>query len=170
MWYYSYRVSIVVSCSFCLILLLDTFPQIKSTGSSSITISSKKILPSHHYHHPIVIPILPITSDMECNRSKALGMLLYQEQKASMTFFALLLHPPVYNSANTVTRTPQGNNNHHVTFSITLESDWLGGIVEGDNQEGTGGDTEHRNHVDQQWKMPPKIITVKPENDKICNN
>ncbi len=38
--------------------------------------------------------------------------------------------------------------------------------MEWDNQEGIGGDTEHKVHDDQPWKMPSNINMVKPENDK----
>ncbi len=59
-----------------------------------------------------------------------------------MWFVALLLHTSVYNGIKVVTGTTKGNKNHCVAISIIIVTDWLGGIVEWDDEEGTVADTE----------------------------
>ncbi len=60
-----------------------------------------------------------------------------------MGFFALLFQTPLYDETDVTIGTTQGSNNHYNTFSITIVTDWFGDIVEWDNQEGDGVDTDH---------------------------
>ncbi len=57
--------------------------------------------------------------------------------------FELLLHTPVYDGADFVTRTTKGNKNCCVTFPISIVTGLLGDIVEWYDQDGPGVDTEH---------------------------
>ncbi len=99
------------------------------------------------------------TGDAPTSRAKILS-------QANMNFFVLFLCTPVYDCANVTTGTTEGNNNYHISFLIIIVTDWLGGIVEWDDQEGVRVDSEHGIHDDQRWKMPPNITTDEPENDK----
>ncbi len=135
----------------------------KSTGSNNITVMSNKTPYPYHSHHPIMISILTTLSGMECNRFKALGMILCSEQTfwvRPMWFLCTLLCTPVYDVANVAIGTTQDNNNHCIIFSTTIVTDWVCDIVEWDDQEGTGGDKKQRIHDDQRWKIPPNINII----------
>ncbi len=120
----------------------------------------RKFLPSHNYHHALVIPILPITSRMKYNMYKTPRSLLCWE-------FLLWLCPmqSFCDSNNVLLSTlvpmsphdppTQDIKNHYVPYSNTIVTDWLGSNVQWCNQEGAGRDTEHR--IDNDWwiKSPP---------------
>ncbi len=134
------------SYSFYLILWHDSLSQKSQLGL---------MLLFRHSHHPLVIPIFPTKSGIECNRSKALGTLLYQEQKFWVRlrwFFALLLCTTVCNGTDVNTGTTKGNKKHHVTFPNIIGT--IGWVV---LWSGMIRSMLEITHNGQQWKMPPNI-------------
>lgn len=75
---------------------------------------------------------------------------------AKAIFYEQAAHTPVYNRADDATETAQGNNSKSTPYSITVGTDWLGGIGVQHDDEGTRGDTEHQILAINGLKCPPK--------------